>query len=136
MLKLIRLKLLALINLELLVIKRDYINSNFLDGEIIPDCDGDWTPYFDIDNPNMEGDFEKLDSLKEAYPGLICPWPLAIDAKAVGTISHHPIAGQIATLSTMEGFSCRNSRQNFGTCLDYEVRFCCPIPDGNKFVCT
>ena len=98
-----------------------------IDDANIPDCDGEWTPYFDIDDPTINGDFEKLDSLREAYPDLICRWPSSADARAIGTLSHHPISGQVATLNAMEGFSCLNSRQNFGECLDYEVRFCCPL---------
>ena len=97
----------------------------FLDDVNIPDCDGEWTPYFDIDDPTIEGDFEKLESLREVYPGIICPRPFSADAKAVGTFNRYPISGQVATLNAIEGFSCRNSRQKFGPCLDYEVRFCC-----------
>ena len=97
-----------------------------------PTCNGTWTKYFDLDDSGEKGDFEQLCHLREIFPDQICEHPTLADARIVGTDTHHPIPGQLASLSAHDGFSCKNSHQLFGKCMDYEVRFCCQ--EGTKNV--
>ena len=90
------------------------------------ECDGKWTRYFDRDNPSGKGDYENLRLLLVEYPNQICEHPIAVDAKLVGSETHYPIPGLVATETPEEGFFCQNADQFGRTCLDFEVRFCCP----------
>ena len=90
-------------------------------------CNGVWTRYFDRDNPSGNGDYETLHDLRREYPNQICPNPIAVDAKVVGTNNHIPIAGLTVTADTVTGFVCVNRVQRRGKrCLDFQARFCCP----------
>ena len=92
----------------------------------VPYCSETWTRFFDLDDPTIKGDYELINSIRNSYPEEVCASPLAVDARAIGTYSHYPIAGQTATLNVEDGFMCVNSEQHYGNCLDYEIRFCCP----------
>ena len=98
----------------------------------VPDveCDGEWTRYFDRDDPSNKGDFETLEYLRQEYQNEICQSPSAVDARLIGIDVHHPISGVVATANEFEGFFCENELQPSGRCLDFEVRFCCR---GKKF---
>ncbi|XP_061781322.2 uncharacterized protein [Nerophis lumbriciformis] len=86
------------------------------------DC---WTKWLDRDNPSGKGDFETLLDLRREYPGYICQKPYQID---VETTSGAIVSSDVISVSdTTTGFICLNSDQKKGQCLDYRVRFKCPL---------
>ena len=93
-----------------------------------PVCaNGNWTEFFDRDNPNGDGDLESLSDINIQFPGRACSNPTAVDAQLVSSGNDYRSAGQIVQISPQIGFICENRRQaNRGGCLDYRVRFCCP----------
>ncbi|XP_035673858.1 mucin-2-like [Branchiostoma floridae] len=85
-----------------------------------------WTPWFNRDDPSGSQDNESLSNLRRNYPGEICSDPSAIQARVSGTHVDASETGQrFQSYDTTAGFVCRNSGQSNGSCLDYEVRFCC-----------
>ncbi|KAI8487880.1 hypothetical protein Bbelb_343280 [Branchiostoma belcheri] len=94
----------------------------------IPACPaGSWTGWFNRDNPGGNADGETLNKLQEEYPSQICVAPTAVHARVVSTQVEASLTGQvISSYDTTTGFFCRNADQQDSTCLDYEVRFCCP----------
>ncbi|XP_078670904.1 uncharacterized protein LOC144911022 isoform X2 [Branchiostoma floridae x Branchiostoma belcheri] len=93
-----------------------------------------WTKWFDRDDPGKTGDYEGLKALREENPGKICDVPTAIEARVIATGQEASLTGEeFRFYDTINGFVCKLEDQNDGTCLDYEVRFCCPdvdCPDG------
>ncbi|XP_066292335.1 mucin-5AC-like [Branchiostoma lanceolatum] len=88
-----------------------------------------WTRWYDRDNPSGWGDAETFPWLRNENPGQICSSPSAIEARVRGT--HTPASQTGETFhhfDTTIGFGCKNSDQRDRSCLDYEVRFCCPLP--------
>ena len=80
-----------------------------------------------MDDPSDKGDYELINTMRYQFPDLICAKPIKIDAKLVGTNLHHPIDGIVAISNVQDGFYCQNIDQpNSRSCLDFEVRFCCP----------
>ncbi|CAH1247321.1 VWA2 [Branchiostoma lanceolatum] len=94
----------------------------------VPDCgDGTWTQWFDRDNPSVTGDWETLTSLRKENPGRICFNPSAVHARVISTQVEASLAGEVLfRYDTASGFVCRKIDQDDNTCLEYEVRFCCP----------
>ena len=112
-------------------------------------CSGTWTKYYDRDDPaNLPdtddsqsgfgvygsgtieslggGDYENLVWLRIENSHEICVNPTAVDARVVGNHTHYSQTGQTLTINPQIGLKCENDQQANGTCLDYEVRFCCP----------
>ncbi|XP_065840823.1 mucin-5AC-like [Oscarella lobularis] len=85
-----------------------------------------WTVWFNIDNPGWTGDYEKLETLRNAgYK--VCKQPEAVRCRTVHTHIDAKLTGRKLTCSPSVGFFCVNSDQDWGkTCLDYEVKFLCP----------
>ncbi|KAI8498127.1 hypothetical protein Bbelb_240710 [Branchiostoma belcheri] len=94
----------------------------------VPDCaEGSWTGWFDRDDPWDTGDWETLTSLRRENTGQICSAPTAVHARVISTQAEASLAGEdIFSYDTTTGFICRKQDQDDNTCLDYEVRFCCP----------
>lgn len=101
-----------------------------------PTCNnGEWTQWYDRDNPSGTGDHEVLNSLIKEYKGL-CPKPTAIDARVKGSNIPWYLTSNQLSISPSLGLQCWN---NYGSikqkCFDYEVQFCCPKisdPDPSK----
>ena len=101
-----------------------------------PTChNGEWTQWYDRDNPSGTGDHEVLNLLIKEYKGL-CPKPTAIDARVKGSNIPWYLTSNQLSISPSLGLQCWN---NYGTikqkCFDYEVQFCCPKisdPDPSK----
>nr|XP_006815648.1 PREDICTED: uncharacterized protein LOC100367360 [Saccoglossus kowalevskii] len=95
--------------------------------------DGEWTIWFDRDNPGTTGDWETTQDLIKQFEDKMCSNPSAIQ---VQTLDGIPAAynGEIFSLYSPEvRFVCQMADQPDNTCLDYEVRFCCPEqPDCDK----
>ncbi|XP_078598614.1 cartilage intermediate layer protein 2-like [Branchiostoma floridae x Branchiostoma japonicum] len=91
-----------------------------------------WTPWVSRDGPSGSGDYEDLPTIQAWYPGLVpCSVPSAFQARTVGTHIDASQTGEVfSTYRPSYGLVCVNAQQSDGSCMDYEVRFCCdPIPD-------
>ncbi|XP_049581757.1 mucin-5AC-like isoform X1 [Syngnathus scovelli] len=86
-----------------------------------------WTEWFDVDDPNQQGDFEKISTIREQFPLRICDVPASIEARTKSGASVDSTGNVIIVADTVTGFICKNSDQKNGNCSDYEVRFECPI---------
>ncbi|XP_035668107.1 retinoschisin-like [Branchiostoma floridae] len=85
-----------------------------------------WTRWFDRDDTSGTGDAELLSYLRQENPGQICSGPSAIQARVRGThVQASQTGEQFDSYDKEVGFYCINSDQSDGSCLDYEVRFCC-----------
>eukprot|EP00058_Branchiostoma_floridae_P024991 XP_002610481.1 hypothetical protein BRAFLDRAFT_85622 [Branchiostoma floridae] len=85
-----------------------------------------WTRWFNRDGPSGTGDNELLSNLRQENPGETCSGPSAIQARVHGThVDAFQTGQQFQSFDKTVGFLCRNSDQSDGSCLDYEVRFCC-----------
>ena len=89
---------------------------------------GDWTDWYDVDDPTGDGDFETLASIVQKHPKIKCPSPTHIQGRQTETKVDAKNSGQEISLDPAEGLICENIGQ---TCQNYEVRFCCPK---SKFV--
>ncbi|XP_017326315.1 cartilage intermediate layer protein 1-like [Ictalurus punctatus] len=86
-----------------------------------------YTQWFDLDNPNGNGDNETLQDLRAEYPKNICSEPLTIQAATLTEVPAERIGQVFEVYDTVSGFVCVNSQQKNGECcLDYKVRFGCP----------
>ncbi|XP_035676170.1 cell migration-inducing and hyaluronan-binding protein-like [Branchiostoma floridae] len=86
-----------------------------------------WTPWFDRDNPSVTGDWEVLSHLRPENPGQICRSPIDIQVRVKGTGQDAFLTGEVFEFyDVTTGFVCKKEDQPDNTCLDYEVRFCCP----------
>ncbi|XP_035659392.1 uncharacterized protein LOC118404427 [Branchiostoma floridae] len=89
-------------------------------------CDN-WTVWFNRDGSGGRGDRELLSHLCRENPGQICPHPTGVHARVVSTQQEASLTGEtFVYYDTTIGFFCNNTHQADGSCLDYEVRFCCP----------
>ncbi|XP_078603178.1 uncharacterized protein LOC144877147 [Branchiostoma floridae x Branchiostoma japonicum] len=85
-----------------------------------------WTRWFDRDDPSGTADSELLSDLRQENPGEICSGPAAVQARVRAThVAANQTGQQFESYGKAVGFLCRNTDQSDGTCLDYEVRFCC-----------
>ena len=93
-----------------------------------PVCrNGQWTKFFDRDNPSDTGDYETLSDINKENPGDACSNPTAVQARVKSTQKDYRTTQQVVQINTSLGFVCKNRCQaNQRKCLDYEVRFCCP----------
>ncbi|KAI8513398.1 hypothetical protein Bbelb_100370 [Branchiostoma belcheri] len=119
-------------------IEDDQDDGTCLDYEVrfcCPPCTV-WTAWFNRDDPSGTGDWETLPELLDENPGQICPMPTEIEARVNGTWQKANDTGEVFVyFDTINGFACRNSRQKGGTCMNYEVHFCCPaITRENRIV--
>ncbi|XP_078584280.1 uncharacterized protein LOC144866630 [Branchiostoma floridae x Branchiostoma japonicum] len=91
-----------------------------------PPCPN-WTPWFDRDDPSATGDWEVLSHLRPENPGEICREPTDIEVRVIATGLDAFLTGEVfAFYDVTTGFVCKKEDQPDDTCLDYEVRFCCP----------
>merc|ERR1712130_860200 len=82
---------------------------------------GSWSSWFDHDNPSGTGDWELLQDRRDA-----CAAPVAIEGRLVGSHATTTTEDISITLTAPNiGLVCQNENQGDGSCLDYEVRFCC-----------
>ena len=81
-----------------------------------------WSAWQNSDNPTTgQGDFEPR-------PSSTCAYPIAIQARTVGSQIPYTAAGNVVTISPQAGLICRNALNAANTqCADYEVRFCCRV---------
>ncbi|XP_078146134.1 uncharacterized protein LOC139927897 isoform X2 [Centroberyx gerrardi] len=95
-----------------------------------PFCGGGvcWTRWFDRDNPSGTGDWEVLSSLRAENPGVICAYPLLIEAVTADASMTPAIntGDNIFAYNPTTGFVCRKMDQPSNMCRDYKVRFGCP----------
>ena len=98
-----------------------------------PWCNGNWTSFYNRDGPTVTGDWETLNELRRENPGEICESPSAFDARTV-SLPHRQyyLTGENVTANVNHGLSCLNADQHDRSCMDYEVRFCCPV---SKYIC-
>ncbi|MCP5016989.1 MAG: hypothetical protein GY938_17235 [Ketobacter sp.] len=92
--------------------------------EIRKVCDGKWTQWFDRDNPSGSGDWEQLIVLRKEHD--ICLNVTNVEVRTRYTDVPAELTGQFFFQYDLDGFVCRNA-DNTGECLDYKVRFCCPL---------
>ena len=87
--------------------------------------DGQWTRFFDVDNPSGNADSEQLSHINRIRPGAACLNPTAVEAQLLNG-NDYRTAKQKVTVN-LNGLTCDNRLQPDGRrCLDYKVRFCCP----------
>ena len=93
-----------------------------------PVCtNGQWTEFFNRDNPGGEGDSERLSEINFYLAGRACSNPTAVDVQLVSNGRDYRSVGQVVQLNPTLGFICLNREQPDGRkCLNYKVRFCCP----------
>eukprot|EP00058_Branchiostoma_floridae_P013209 XP_002598697.1 hypothetical protein BRAFLDRAFT_107173 [Branchiostoma floridae] len=102
-----------------------YTGDGLANGRGCSECTP-WTRWFNRDDPSGTADNELLSYLWQENPGEICFVPSAIQARVRGThIQAFQTGQQFHSFDEAVGFLCRNSDQSDGSCLDYEVRFCC-----------
>lgn len=87
-------------------------------------CNGVLSPWYDIDDPTGDGDFERLEVLQRECGA--CKNPTAIYARLLVGGADYTAGGEVVTISVTLGFSCKNKDQSDGRCNDYEVQLCCP----------
>ncbi|XP_078497068.1 mucin-5B-like [Lissotriton helveticus] len=86
------------------------------------------TPWFNVDKPTMNGDFETMDKLRKDFGDKICSNPIGIEARTVGGVPASETGQLFDTYDATFGLACVNKKQVSGSpCLDYEVRFTCPF---------
>ncbi|XP_078681175.1 cartilage intermediate layer protein 2-like [Branchiostoma floridae x Branchiostoma belcheri] len=95
------------------------------------DCTS-WTRWINRDRPGGSGDYEDLPTIQDWYPDAVpCSVPSAIQGRTVGTHIEASQTGEVLAVYTATyGLVCVNAEQSDGSCLDYEVRFCCDPVDG------
>ncbi|XP_043933787.1 cartilage intermediate layer protein 1 [Protopterus annectens] len=85
----------------------------------------EWTTWFNIDHPDGNGDYERLDAIRFYYKERVCQQPKKIEARTTNWV---PAAetGEIVHSSPLKGFWCLNMEQVPGkNCSNYSVRFLC-----------
>ncbi|TNN44909.1 Cartilage intermediate layer protein 2 [Liparis tanakae] len=87
-----------------------------------------WTDWLNRDDPSGSGtgDWECLADYYKERPGVICQYPLGIEAQTQGGKTAAEAGDVIHKMDTTTGFVCLNAEQDGGICYDYEVRFSCP----------
>jgi hypothetical protein len=85
---------------------------------------GDWTQWFDRDNPSGSGDWETLSDFLQQLPGEVCSVPTGVECRETNGNGLN-VSQETVTCSTQSGFICQNSNQPDGVCNDYKVRFLC-----------
>lgn len=92
-------------------------------GPPLPSCT--WTAWLNRDAPSGVGDFETLKDFVQA--GQVCAQPTKVECRTRPGHQDWGQAGQVYQCATALGGVCGNADQPGGqSCLDYEVRFCCP----------
>lgn len=84
---------------------------------------GEWTTWFNIDDPGGKGDYEWLDAIHFYYGDRVCAQPLRLEARTTDWIPAGS-TGQVVHSSPREGYWCVNREQRPGqNCSNYTVRF-------------
>ncbi len=81
----------------------------------------EWTEWKNRDGPAGSGDWETKIEMSD-----ICENPIDIECKTVEGEIDYTQTGQAYTCTPSHGGSCDNSQNNY-QCLDYKVRFKCPV---------
>nr|XP_039260380.1 IgGFc-binding protein-like [Styela clava] len=108
---------------------KEYVKSGIV-SDAMNLCRYSWTKWYDIDDPEGQGDEEKLEYLKREYPE-ICDKPIAGEGRMANEKS---IGTAIANFSVDHtGLICKNADQEKGKkCPDFAVRFLCPVKEDNE----
>jgi hypothetical protein len=85
----------------------------------------EWSEWLDRDDPSAKGDYETAEDFSEKRKG--CDAPVAIEARTAAGVDW-TATGELLHVSPTVGLACANARQDDGRCLDYRVRFGCPVP--------
>ncbi|XP_069767658.1 cartilage intermediate layer protein 1-like [Narcine bancroftii] len=107
---------------------RNLANAFVLFGLVCGSSQGHWlwTPWFNIDHPGGNGDYERLDAIRHYYPDKLCPTPVGVEARTTQGVPA-TFTGERVHLSHQHGFWCVNTEQPSGKhCSNYAVRFQCP----------
>jgi len=98
-----------------------------------------WTPWYNVDSPDGEGDMELRAPDKAGGNCASGVAPYAIQSRIAGTEIPYSFSGEMVSISPKMGLTCNNADQDGKDCSDYEVRFCCDMgivgecPDGYKW---
>ncbi|XP_077870489.1 mucin-5AC-like [Saccoglossus kowalevskii] len=93
-----------------------------------PVCnDGYWTEWFDRDDPSVTGDWETTSLAISYFGDKMCSDPSAIQVQTLDGIPAMTTGEKFSQYSPTMGFVCEKSVQPDNTCLDYKVRYCCPV---------
>ncbi|XP_006825527.1 cartilage intermediate layer protein 1-like [Saccoglossus kowalevskii] len=112
----------------LLVICAGMIFANLL-GTIVTaeaECTGQWTQWFDYDNADGLGDYEKTTIFVQRLGNYMCSNPTIVEARTIDGVAAEDTGEIFSDYSPEVGFVCLNADQPDNICLDYEARFCCP----------
>ncbi|ESP03294.1 hypothetical protein LOTGIDRAFT_70514, partial [Lottia gigantea] len=85
-----------------------------------PNCNGNWTEFFDRDDPSGNYDSEDLTNIQIEYPGKVCENPIGVDARLLNNLNYIT-SGEIVTISPSIGLICKNSDQIDNKCEDYKI---------------
>ena len=88
------------------------------------ECGCVWTPWLDRDDPSGYSDYEALSS--HLAEGKACVNPLKVECETLGGVDWTQ-TGEVYACTPSGGGVCANAGQPDGQCLDYRVRFCCPL---------
>jgi microsomal dipeptidase-like Zn-dependent dipeptidase len=91
-----------------------------------------WSPWLNRDGPGGSGDWETLSEFVTA--GQTCSAPIGIECQTTAGVSSTQ-SGEVYSCDVGGGI-CRNADQADGYCLDYRVRFLCPLRGTFSFSAT
>jgi microsomal dipeptidase-like Zn-dependent dipeptidase len=83
-----------------------------------------WTAWLNRDGPSGTGDWETLNEFSIA--GQVCSNPIGIQCQTTSGVDWAQ-TGEVYTCNVSAGGICRVQDQPDGLCLDYRVRFSCPV---------
>jgi microsomal dipeptidase-like Zn-dependent dipeptidase len=83
-----------------------------------------WTAWLNRDGPSGSGDWETVSEFITA--GQVCSNPMGIQCQSTSGVDWTQ-TGEIYTCTAAAGGICRAQDQADGYCLDYRVRFRCPL---------
>jgi hypothetical protein len=89
-----------------------------------PTTGNNWSPWLNRDGPGGSGDWETLSEFVAA--GQTCSAPIGIECQTTSGVSS-AVSGEVYTCEAAAGGICQNANQSDGYCLDYRVRFLCPL---------
>ncbi|XP_071958006.1 uncharacterized protein [Antedon mediterranea] len=91
---------------------------------VISVTSGQWTRWFNYDDPTYIGDFETVSDLYGEYPDEMCENPTAIECQTASGLPY-TATGEDVTCSASSGLKCKNVDQPNRKCSDFKVRFIC-----------
>ncbi|XP_005990183.1 cartilage intermediate layer protein 1 [Latimeria chalumnae] len=94
----------------------------------------EWTTWFNIDHPEGNGDYERLDAIRFYYRERVCQSPVKVEARTTEWIPAEE-TGEMVHFSLEKGFWCLNNEQpGRRNCSNYSVRFLCPKDSSSAVV--